>query len=116
MHELSIAQSIIATVLQEMKTRQLKSIEKIGVEIGAMSGVFPDALQFGYNCIIKDTILENTELVIEKIAVAGECSECGKTFQINDFVFVCPACSSPAVIMTRGNELDIKYLEIAEKS
>ncbi len=116
MHELSIAQSIIATVLHEMKNRQLPSVKKIVVRIGELSGVFPDALQFGYEAIVPDTPLRNTTLEIQKIPLRGKCNDCSKEFDIADYVFVCPACHSVHVDVVNGYEMDIAYLEVEESS
>ncbi len=115
MHELSIAQSILDTVLQEMESRQLPRISKIVVHVGVLSGVVPEALQFGFDALKKQTPLEGTVLSIEMIPVRGHCTDCGADFQVENFAFSCPQCQSGQIQMTRGDELNIAYLEVEEE-
>jgi Zn finger protein HypA/HybF involved in hydrogenase expression len=46
MHELSIAASIVDTVLQEIQRKNLPPVQTIAVRIGALSGVEPEALRY----------------------------------------------------------------------
>jgi len=112
MHELSIAQSIIATVLHEMENRHLSAVKKIVVRIGQLSGVFPDALQFSYEAIIPDTPLQKTALEIQNVPLRLVCSNCKHEFVAEDYVFTCPQCSSVEVEVINGYEMDIAYLEV----
>jgi hydrogenase nickel incorporation protein HypA/HybF len=114
MHELSIATSIVETVLQEIARKHLPPVQTIAVRIGALSCVDPEALRFGFDSIISGTPLANTKLEIEFVPVQGKCRACGQEFAVEDFVFACPHCQSGQIEVTRGEELDIAYLEVAE--
>ena len=116
MHELSIADSIIKTVLHEIEVKQLPAVKRIVVRIGALSGVVPDALEFGFEALVIDTPLERSRLVIEFLPVRGKCRECGKDFEVENFLFACPHCASGAVDVTQGEELDIAYLDVEDES
>lgn len=112
MHELSIADAIVKSVLQEMHNRRLPSVQAIVLHIGVLSDVDPEALRFGFEAMTADTALADTALKIELIPVEGRCRSCGQAFAVNDFVFACSACQSGQIEVTRGNELDIAYLEV----
>ena len=114
MHELSIAQSIVETVLREMEQRNLNEVRAIGLRIGALSGVMVEALQFSYDVIVKETPLERTRLEIEQVPVRARCNACGNEFQVDEPFFLCPACNSGDVDVLSGQELDIAYLEVDE--
>jgi hydrogenase nickel incorporation protein HypA/HybF len=114
MHEISIASSIVETVLREIARKQLPPVQTIAVRIGALSCVDPEALRFGFDSIIPDTPLAKTKLDIEFVPVQGKCRACGREFAVEDFVFACPLCQSGQIEVTRGEELDIAYLEVAE--
>jgi hydrogenase nickel incorporation protein HypA/HybF len=113
MHELSIATSIVDTVLQEIQRKNLPSVQTIALRIGALSCVDPEALRFGFESIIADTPLAKTKLEIEFVLVQGKCRTCNNEFTVKDFVFACPFCDSGRIEMTRGDELDIAYLEVS---
>ena len=112
MHELSIASSIFDTVMSEATERKLQSVSAIGLRIGALTAIVPDALIFGFESLSKDTLLEKTELRIRSISVKGTCNSCQKDFEVHEFVFVCPACYSVDIATYQGDELDIEYIEV----
>jgi hydrogenase nickel incorporation protein HypA/HybF len=66
MHELSIAQSVLRSVLSEMDRRRLSSVKKIHLRIGPWSGVMADAVQFNFDVLRVDTPLRDAQLVIEE--------------------------------------------------
>lgn len=113
MHELSIATSIVETVLQEMQRRQLPAVQTIAVRVGALSGVVPEALEFSFSAIINGTPLAGTQLAIEQVPLQGKCRDCGLDFSVVEFIFACPHCRSGQIEITRGEELEIAYLEVS---
>lgn len=115
MHELSIANSIINIVLKQVSNNQ-PPVKKIGLKIGALSGIMPDALQFGFDALKKETALNNAELDIEEVAVIGQCNSCKATFNVHNYSFNCPECQSSSVTMQEGDELDIAWLELEEET
>jgi hydrogenase nickel incorporation protein HypA/HybF len=113
MHELSIATSIVDMVLQEIQRKNLPPVQTIAVRIGALSCVDPEALRFGFEAITADTSLAETKLQINEVPVQGKCRACNNEFTVQDFVFACPRCQSGQIEVTRGEELDIAYLEVS---
>ena len=111
MHELSIASSIVDTVLLEVDKRNLKIVSLISMRIGALTDIVPDSLQFGFEMMTKDTILENTELKIESIPVKGRCNNCHNDFEVFEYIFICPNCASVDLDIHQGNELEIAFIE-----
>jgi len=112
MHELAIANSIVRTVLEAMDRDGYTAVTRVGLHIGALTDVVPEALVFGFEAIVKGTALEHTRLDIEQIPIKGKCRECGGEFTIEEFSFVCPLCSGRDIAMSQGDELDITYLEV----
>ncbi len=112
MHELAIAESIVKTVLQEAVKREAVKITAVGMKIGVLTDIVPDALEFGFEAITKDTLLEGAILNIEKIDISGKCQDCNKEIVIENFVFKCPFCKKHNISVEKGNELDISYIDI----
>jgi len=113
MHEVRIATEIISTVQREMVSRGLDSIAEIGLRIGVLSGVDPDALMFSFQAVTSGTEMERIRLVIETIPVRAACQLCAKEFDVENYLFVCPACESTDVRVIEGEELDITWLSPA---
>lgn len=111
MHELSIAQNIIDAVEAALPEHGLNRVVRVGVRIGTLSSVDPEALTFGYQVLIADTPLSGSVLAIETVETSAVCRKCGHKFAASDFVFVCPRCESSQCDLVSGQELEIVYLE-----
>lgn len=116
MHELSIAEAIIQAVIREKISRNLSRIEAVGVRVGSLSGVLPDALQFSFETAVEGTVLSGTRLSIDRVEARGQCRDCSSQFEVEDLWFKCPECDSEQIDLLSGSELDISYLEVAEQS
>ncbi|MCT8976686.1 hydrogenase maturation nickel metallochaperone HypA [Clostridium sp. CX1] len=111
MHEVSIIQSVIDIVLKKSEENKLKTINKISLKIGDFSGVAKDSLMFAFQGISKETVLENTELVIERVKATGECNQCNLIFEIEHFNKLCPKCNKFCSSILTGHELYIDTIE-----
>ncbi|MGA2903299.1 MAG: hydrogenase maturation nickel metallochaperone HypA [Candidatus Korobacteraceae bacterium] len=114
MHELGIAASILESVEKEAVRHPGAHISKVGVKIGELCGVDGDALQFGFEVLVKDTELEPLLLELELIPRVQRCSKCAYEFRMTDFDPRCPLCGEFATECISGEELDIAYMEIDE--
>jgi hydrogenase nickel incorporation protein HypA/HybF len=114
MHELSIASSIVDTVLMEIEKQNLKKVLSVKIRVGVLTDIVPDSLLFGFDALTADTVLADTKLEIETVPIKGICSGCNNYFEVEEFTFVCPNCSSYDIEMKQGNELDIAHLEVED--
>ncbi len=112
MHELSIAESIVKTVIKEANKRNATKIYGIGLKIGALTDIVNDALEFGFQAIIPGTILENAKLNIENVPLVCLCKNCQKKHEVDRFLFICPDCGGRDLEIKSGNELDIVYIDL----
>jgi hydrogenase nickel incorporation protein HypA/HybF len=111
MHELRIAESIAKITRQEMARRDISSLKAIGLRIGVLSGVDPEALRFSFTAIAQGTDLGSAELRIEAVPVQGHCRACHHDFELNEFNLICPHCGGTDIHLQSGEELDIVFLE-----
>ncbi len=116
MHELSIAQSILEIVLREAEKQKPARVVAVGLKIGALSGIYADSLEFGFDAIKMGTPLEECRLEIEEVAIRGQCHQCGHVFDVRELLFACPLCASGSIELKHGQELDIAYIEIDEET
>jgi hydrogenase nickel incorporation protein HypA/HybF len=114
MHELGIAASILESVQKEAERHPDARITKVGVKIGELAGVDRDALQFGFEVLVKDTEWESLVLDLEYIPRTQRCPKCAYDFRMADFDPRCPLCSELATVCISGEELDIAYMEVDE--
>jgi hydrogenase nickel incorporation protein HypA/HybF len=114
MHELGIAASILESVEKEAQRHPDAHISKVGVKIGELAGVDGDALQFGFEVLVKDTELEPLTLELEFIPRVQRCAKCAHDFRMTDYDPRCPLCGEFATQCISGEELDIAFMEVDE--
>lgn len=112
MHELSIAINIIEIAEENARREGASFISEIELEIGALSGVVLEALEFAMQSAVKGTMLEKAEVKIDKIPAKAKCVECGKIFNTDDLYTPCPECSNPFSDIIQGKELKVKSLKV----
>lgn len=112
MHEMSIAQSLIAVIEDEMQKHGASVLRSVRLHIGQMSAVVPEALSFCFQVITEGTALEGARLDMEVIPLKGYCRKCGREFEIEDYAFVCPTCAGTEIDAIAGQDLSIVELEV----
>ena len=116
MHEMGIAQSILDAVASEMKKRPGAIPTRVGVRIGELSGVNPDALDFGFTALVLDTDWAALKLEIKSLPRRQRCLTCDNLFSVRDLEYECPACQSSKTEFAGGDELELDYLEVEEEN
>ena len=112
MHELSIALGIVKIAEEESAKANANFVKAIELEIGSMSGIEMDSLEFAWPMAVKDTVLENARRDIDYIEAKARCLECETEFDIEHIYDECPNCKSYFKDIFRGKELRVKALEI----
>jgi len=112
MHEMSIAESMINIIEDEMRKHNAKILRSIHVNIGRFSSIVPDALSFCFEIITKDTALDGARLFINIIPLMGRCSSCNNEFEIKDYTFLCPVCGCLKIDTISGQDLTVVEMEV----
>jgi hydrogenase nickel incorporation protein HypA/HybF len=108
MHELAITQSLVEAACERAGERPVHSIR---VQVGALTAVVPDALQFCFELVTAGTVAQGARLDIDPVAGGGHCRCCGTDFVLAGAVLLCP-CGSADVQVTTGRELRILSMEV----
>ncbi|OFV86113.1 MAG: hypothetical protein A2620_06220 [Acidobacteria bacterium RIFCSPHIGHO2_01_FULL_67_28] len=114
MHELSLAQTLLETVEAEARRRPGAHVVTVGVRVGELSGVDPEALSFSFEALVADTALAPLALAIERCPRRHRCPRCDFTFAATDSDFACPRCGSTPTRCVGGDELELTFLEVEE--
>jgi hydrogenase nickel incorporation protein HypA/HybF len=112
MHEMSIAQSLVDILREEMAKHHASELKSVRLHIGQLSAVVPDSLSFCFEVITSGTEMEGAQLIMEVIPLEGVCKECNKAFEIKDYAFECPHCKSTEIETTAGQDLSIIEMEV----
>ncbi len=108
MHELSIVMNILDTVEESARDRQASIVKEVELEIGLLSGVEFDALDFALKNAPERPLFKNTFFKVLKINPAAQCLDCSHSFETITYATACPLCQSIKTKLIKGNELRIK--------
>ena len=111
MHEMAIAESILNIALDYAENNNATKIDVITLKIGDMSGVEMEALNMAFKILTKDTIAEESKLIVHRVPIIAICNKCGKEFHIDHYNFFCPECDG-ILILKSGRELQVESLDI----
>ncbi len=115
MHELSIANSIVEIASEHATAAGAACINSITLRIGALSCIHKSALEFSFELVTKETILEGAVLEIIEVPVRIYCDPCGREVQLPGIQsFRCPICATPSAAIRQGRELDIDSIQFTE--
>jgi len=114
MHELSVAESIFRLAKEKIEGYPGNKPTKINLEIGVLSGIEFEALDFAIQSVIKDTIFEQTIIEINKVQPSARCNDCNHEFEPSDYITNCPNCGNFNIEFIKGKELLIKTIELEE--
>lgn len=112
MHELSIAVSLVEQATAEARRLGEDRIVAVHIHLGPLSGVVKEALLTAYEMAREGTPLADSRLVIEETPILIECPNCQQQTEAESIQsLVCSVCSTPAVAIVGGRELEIIALE-----
>jgi hydrogenase nickel incorporation protein HypA/HybF len=112
MHEMSIAQSLLEIIREEMLKYNATMLRSVRLHIGQLSAIVPESLSFCFEVMTSGTDLEGAKLKMEIIPLEGKCRECEKAFEIQDYTFICPQCGSTNIDTIAGQDLSIVEMEV----
>lgn len=112
MHELSICQQMIRQVRDIALQHQATSVERIKLQIGPLSGVDVSLLKHAFPFAAKQTIAENSQLLIEELPVIIKCNQCGLKTHTQVNKLVCGQCGSEQTRLISGDEMLLVSVEL----
>lgn len=111
MHELAIAQAVIAVAERHAGGARVTAVR---VRAGRLRQVVPAALAFAFELAAVGTAVEGAELELEEVGVAVRCRACGAGSEQDGFPLACRACGGLEVDVVRGDELAVESLELEQ--
>lgn len=114
MHELSVARSVIDLAVRAARDDHAERIVRIGVTVGAYSGVDAGALDSAFTVARLGTLAEEALLEIEPRALVCRCAGCRADFTVDGAhgVARCPRCDAISGDVREGMELEVRYIEV----
>ena len=99
--------------IETAKAKSATRVLRLCLRVGRMSGTVPEALQFAFDVVCRDTMAEGASLEIETVAPACWCPACQAEFVCEDFLNECPRCHQWSGELRRGRELELASVEVS---
>lgn len=110
MHELGIIIKVVEQVEEFAKQNGITEIEKLVLEVGELSSMYPKYIEDVYPIAVENSMLANTELVIEMLPGLVKCNDCNFGYNPKINKDTCPLCKSASFTTISGTEFNIKAI------
>ncbi|WP_215522940.1 hydrogenase maturation nickel metallochaperone HypA [Varibaculum prostatecancerukia] len=110
MHEVSLARQLARIVSRHAAGREVLEVE---LEVGHLRQVVPEALQFAWSAVRKNTLSGSARLNITEIPAVIVCENCGAKTQMGEVLdFRCSQCHAREVATISGEEFRVVSIEV----
>ena len=110
MHEFSLAMNIVDIVTEHAIRENAAIVKEVEIDIGELSGVVLDALQFAMESALKGTLAEGAAVQYNVLKGKARCMGCNHTYNTKDRFTSCPKCGECKPEFIQGRELRVKSI------
>lgn len=111
MHERSLVKSLIEQVCDEVRLRKLGRIHAVRLELGEFSGVEPKLVELAFAELAGACWDFPVRLDVTVVPLLARCADCGTSFRVESFRFVCPVCGKTRVDIVDGDQVRLVSLD-----
>jgi hydrogenase nickel incorporation protein HypA/HybF len=116
MHELPATEGILAAALEAAHAAGAERVLGIDLVVGELTSIVDDSVQFYFDILGQGTAAAGAVLRFRRVGAACSCSDCGHAFAVSPpLPRSCPACGSPALAVTGGQEFHVESIEVADE-
>jgi len=112
MHEMALAEGVLQILVDQSREQDFTKVKKVWIEIGELSHVEPDALDFCFDSVVRDTLADGAKLEIIRTPGKAWCHNCGKDVHISSLIEACPDCGGYQLQKTGGDDMRVRELEV----
>jgi len=112
MHEMSLCEGVLQIIESQAETQGFNKVTHVWLEIGDLAGVEVEAMKFGFDVVLKNSIAENAILHIINLKADAWCMQCSEQVEIKKRFDPCPKCGSFQLQVTGGDQMRVKELEV----
>lgn len=114
MHELGLVMHACDEIVAYAKENDIKEILEVVLQIGEGSGIYEEYVKKVYPVATKNTMLENTKLIIETVPGMAMCLDCQEIYNVIECKGACPECGSKMKEVLSGTDFSIKEIHVPE--
>jgi len=112
MHEMSLIAGLFEILEEKAREHKARSVTAVRLRVGKLSGAVPELLVTAFDMYKKGTLAEEASLETLAVLVKVRCRACGLEFEVDDYVFHCPACEAADLEILSGTDLLVESIEL----
>jgi hydrogenase nickel incorporation protein HypA/HybF len=112
MHEMSLAEGIRTTVMEQAQAHGFERVTRLRLEIGRFAGVEKPALEFAFDVVMRGSPAEGADLQMIDLPGRALCYDCMTEVEIDNRLDPCPLCGGGKLMPQGGDEMRIKDMEV----
>jgi hydrogenase nickel incorporation protein HypA/HybF len=101
MHEAAISEALLDKLASLAGLNGWSRILRVKVQLGLLSGVVPEALEFAFEALSQGTPAEGAVLEMETEPARFSCDSCGD-LDLDRLDFICPNCGGSLKLLQAG--------------
>lgn len=124
MHEVSIVSTLVRAILDELTKYNVSAVHSVTLIVGRLTNLGREQMEFAYEIVTRDTLLEGSLLIIEDEEIVLQCKNCGyegapASLSFGEFsdhfvpVLSCTKCNGPVNVLA-GQTCRVKCMDIEE--
>ncbi len=113
MHEMALAEGMIAIVEETARKNDAARVAIVRLELGALSHVEREALLFCFDAVTRGGVAAGARLDIAVTPGAAWCLPCGERVPLARRGDACPRCGGYQLEVVAGDEMRVTEIEVA---
>lgn len=101
MHEAAISEALLNTLSSLAGRNGWLRILRVKVQLGLLSGVVPEAMEFAFEALSRGTPADGAALQMETEPARFSCESCGD-LDLDRLDFICPNCGGSLKLLHAG--------------
>ncbi len=112
MHELAITEQILNLALRHATEANAHQVTDLHLQIGALSTIIDDSVQFYWDIISRDSLCEGAVLHFHTVPAQLHCQDCDQAYTLDHELTACPQCGGIKVKILSGQEFQLTSIDI----
>ena len=109
MHEFSLTQSLLDTVLKDANSKRILNVNLL---IGSFSEEREESIQFYWRDLSKGTPGESAKLHFQHVEVDMKCFGCGGALSLDHESTICTYCQNDRLQLVSGEDVRLESIEV----
>ncbi|NLL94620.1 MAG: hydrogenase maturation nickel metallochaperone HypA [Thermoplasmatales archaeon] len=110
MHEVSVVSELVSAIISELEAHEVVGVDEVTLVVGELTNLGFEQMEFAYEIVTRDTILEGSKLTIVAEPIKVECLVCEyegpvRSIVDDDFghgsipILSCPECGGRVLVV-----------------